>query len=73
LALGDAGIACLSDFMTQADRTHGHLVELLSAHAVEVLQPIHAVFYRNSQLAARIACFLDFLGRHMQAQAWCVR
>lgn len=73
LALGDAGIACLSDFMTQADRTNGHLVELLSAHAVEVLQPIHAVFYRNSQLAARIACFLDFLGRHMQAQAWCVR
>ncbi|EGH15522.1 LysR family transcriptional regulator, partial [Pseudomonas savastanoi pv. glycinea str. race 4] len=24
-------------------------------------QPIHAVYYRNSRLALRIQCFLDFM------------
>jgi hypothetical protein len=28
---------------------------------VEVRQPIHAVYYRNTALASRITCFLDYL------------
>ena len=61
LALQGVGIACLSDFMTSADRERGELVQVLVKDTVDVRQPISAVYYRNTQLAARIACFLDFL------------
>ncbi|MBE7374670.1 LysR substrate-binding domain-containing protein [Pseudomonas lopnurensis] len=70
LALTGEGIACLSDFMTAADRTEGRLVELLAPVTVEVLQPIHAVYYRNTALASRISCFLDYLGERIARQAW---
>lgn len=65
LALQGAGIVCLADFMTAEDRRRGDLVQLLPRDTVEVLQPIHAVYYRNTQLASRIACFLDFLGERL--------
>ncbi|CAJ0797873.1 HTH-type transcriptional regulator DmlR [Ralstonia condita] len=61
LALQGAGIVCLADFMTAQDRRNGALVQVLPETTVEVLQPIHAVYYRNTQLASRITCFLDFL------------
>ena len=65
LALQGSGIACLSDFMTAADRARGDLVQLLVKETVDVRQPINAVYYRNTQLAARIACFLDFLAARL--------
>jgi DNA-binding transcriptional LysR family regulator len=61
LALAGAGIVCLSDFMTAADCARGELVQILARETVEVRQPINAVYYRNTQLAARITCFLEFL------------
>ena len=61
LALAGAGIVCLADFMTRADRARGELVQLLLPYTVEVRQPIHGVYYRNTALASRIACFLDYL------------
>lgn len=61
LALQGAGIVCLSDFMTVADRERGDLVQVLARDTADVRQPVSAVYYRNTQLAARIACFLDFL------------
>ncbi|WP_343548350.1 LysR family transcriptional regulator [Ralstonia sp.] len=61
LALQGVGIVCLADFMSAEDRRTGDLVQVLPDATVEVLQPIHAVYYRNTQLASRIACFLDFL------------
>lgn len=61
LALAGAGIVCLADFMTRADRARGELVQILAPHTVEVRQPIHAVYYRNTALASRITCFLDYL------------
>lgn len=67
LALQGAGIACLSDFMTASDRQQGTLVPVLERATLDVRQPIHAVYYRNTQLAARIACFLDFLAGHFTA------
>jgi DNA-binding transcriptional LysR family regulator len=69
LALAGEGIACLSDFMTAADRARGDLVQVLARDTIEVLQPVHAVYYRNTQLAARIRCFLDFLAQRMAAKA----
>lgn len=65
LALAGQGIACLADFMTRDDRMRGDLVQLLAKDTVEVLQPVHAVYYRNTPLTARIRCFLDYLATRM--------
>ncbi|MDN8614179.1 LysR substrate-binding domain-containing protein [Variovorax ginsengisoli] len=65
LALAGAGIVCLADFMTAADCARGDLVQLLARDTVEVRQPINAVYYRNTQLSARITCFLDFVGERL--------
>jgi hypothetical protein len=40
-------------------------VQLLLRETVEVRQPIHAVYYRNTALASRISCFLDYLGNQL--------
>ncbi len=65
LALQGLGIVCLSDFMTEADRQRGDLVALLVRDTVDVRQSINAVYYRNTQLSARIACFLDFIAERI--------
>ncbi|KQN78814.1 LysR family transcriptional regulator [Duganella sp. Leaf61] len=61
LALAGQGIVCLADFMTRADIADGHLVKVLEDSYTGYRQQIHAVYYRNTQLARRIGCFLDFL------------
>jgi DNA-binding transcriptional LysR family regulator len=68
LALAGAGIVCLADFMTHADRARDELVQILAQHTVEVRQPIHAVYYRNTALTSRITCFLDYLGERLGDQ-----
>ena len=69
LALAGEGIASLSDFMTGRDRQRGELVEVLAAQRVDVRQPINAVYYRNTALASRITCFLDYLSERLGAGA----
>lgn len=66
LALGDAGIACLADFMTAADRSEGRLVTVLDDALVDERQPVHAVYYRSEALATRVQCFLAFIGGRLQ-------
>ncbi|KFE58004.1 LysR family transcriptional regulator [Pseudomonas syringae] len=66
LALAGEGIVCLSHFMTHEDIRLGHLQVILSAASSQQRQPIHAVYYRNSQLALRIQCFLDFIQEKMK-------
>jgi DNA-binding transcriptional LysR family regulator len=66
LALAGVGIVCLADFLTRADRAAGTLVQVLQRETLDVRQPVHAVYYRNTQLSARIACFLDFLGTRLE-------
>ncbi len=61
LALHDQGIVCLSDFMTKDDIAAGRLVQVLQPFYTGYRQQIHAVYYRNTQLAQRISCFLEFL------------
>lgn len=61
LALEGQGICCLSHFMTGEDIRRGDLQVLLGDANNGYRQPINAVFYRNSQLALRIQCFLDFI------------
>lgn len=65
LALESVGIVCLSDFMTHRDRDAGTLVPVLPALTVDVRQPIHAVYYRNTAVSARISSFLDHLAAAM--------
>jgi len=65
LALAGAGIVCLADFMTATDRASGALVQVLAKETVDVRQPVNAVYYRNTQLSARITSFLDFLTQRM--------
>lgn len=61
LAIAGQGIVCLADFMTRADIAAGRLVSVLEPFNTGFRQQIHAVYYRNTQLAQRISCFLDFL------------
>lgn len=51
--------------MRHEDRRRGDLVQ--------VLQPIHAVYYRGGQVSPRIACFLDFMDEQLAQAAWNVR
>jgi DNA-binding transcriptional LysR family regulator len=61
MALANLGIVCLSDFMTRDDRSSGRLVQLFAGETIDVRQPINAVYYRNTALAARITCFVDYV------------
>ncbi|WP_435609678.1 LysR substrate-binding domain-containing protein [Pseudomonas knackmussii] len=67
LALADQGIACLAGYMTCRDVAAGRLVKVLPQAMRGARQPIHAVYYRNSQLALRIQCFLDFIQERLAA------
>ncbi|WP_095098473.1 LysR family transcriptional regulator [Pseudomonas sp. Irchel 3A5] len=66
LALAGEGIVCLSHFMTHEDIRLGRLKVILPNANSGHRQPIHAVYYRNSQLALRIQCFLDFIQEKMK-------
>ena len=70
LAVEGVGITCLSDFVTERDRAAGTLVPVLAAQTLDVYQPIHAVYYRNTAVSARISSFLDYLGEAMAASAY---
>ena len=69
LVLQGQGIACLSHFTTHDDITSGRLQVVLSEFNSGYRQPIHAVYYRNSQLALRIQCFLDFIQTKLASYA----
>jgi DNA-binding transcriptional LysR family regulator len=69
LALAGQGIVCLSHFMTHEDIRTGRLQVLLPEANSGYRQPIHAVYYRNSQLALRIQCFLDFIQQKLAGYA----
>ena len=59
------GIACLSDFMVRDELADGRLVKVMEHAYTDYLQPLNAVYYRNTQLSRRIACFLDFIAARM--------
>ncbi|OLS64734.1 LysR family transcriptional regulator [Pseudomonas putida] len=69
LALAGEGIVCLSHFMTHEDIRSGRLKVILGEANSGYRQPINAVYYRNSQLALRIQCFLDFIQHKLSAYA----
>ncbi|MBB3226007.1 DNA-binding transcriptional LysR family regulator [Luteibacter sp. Sphag1AF] len=68
LAIAGQGIACLSEWMSREDVTRGILVPVLPEHTVDVRQPVHAVYYRNTQLASRITHFLDYVSERLRGK-----
>ncbi|MEZ3500733.1 LysR substrate-binding domain-containing protein [Pantoea sp. KPR_PJ] len=69
LTLAGQGIARISDFVSHQDLATGRLKEVLVQQTQDVRLPVHAVYYRNAELAARITCFLDFLHAEIASQA----
>ena len=51
------------------DIAAGRLQVVLGEFNSGYRQPIHAVYYRNSQLALRIQCFLDFIQTKLASYA----
>ncbi|MDX6915929.1 LysR family transcriptional regulator [Pectobacterium carotovorum] len=65
LALRGEGIVRMSNFLIRDDLAAGRLVPILTEETVDASLPVYAVYYRNSQLAARITCFLDFMSEKL--------
>ncbi len=65
LALAGLGVVCLADFMSGSDVSAGRLLPVLSHALGPYRQPISAVYYRNTSLAARITSFLDFIAQRL--------
>jgi DNA-binding transcriptional LysR family regulator len=61
LALADAGIVCLADFLTRSDVSSGQLVPVLESVTLPWTQPVWAVFYKQGALAPRVAALVNFL------------
>lgn len=61
LAIAGQGIARLSDFASASALRQGLLVPVLEHVLHPMRLPVHAVYYRNTSLTARVRCFLDYL------------
>ncbi|ROR13425.1 LysR family transcriptional regulator [Erwinia sp. JUb26] len=68
LALNGQGIVRVSDFLCREATASGQLVPVLAAETCEMRHPVNAVYYRNSTLAARISCFLDYLSEQLASK-----
>ncbi|XXD11134.1 DNA-binding transcriptional regulator YafC [Klebsiella sp. R445] len=64
LCLAGNGIACLSDYMVNAEIASGEFVELLAEHRLPVEMPFSAVYYSDRAVSTRIRAFIDFLSEH---------
>lgn len=70
LAVEGVGVASLSDFVTERDRADGRLVTVLPAQTLDVYQAIHAVYYRNTAVSARVRSFVDHLAEALAGEPW---
>jgi DNA-binding transcriptional LysR family regulator len=68
LALANAGIACLADFLTRNDISSGRLVPILESVTLPWMQPVWAVFYKQGALPPRVAVLLNFLVQRLSGE-----
>lgn len=61
LCLEGNGIACLSDFMVDADIAAGRLTALLADRRLNLPLPFHAVYYSDHAVSPKVRAFIDFL------------
>lgn len=65
LARSGAGIVCLSDFLTRAERAAGTLVPVMEEQTLAWTQPVWAVFYKQAALAPRVTALVNFLSTRL--------
>lgn len=65
LALAGAGIVCLADYLTHADRSAGRLVCVMEGDTLPWSQPVWAVFYKQGALAPRVTAVVDLLSKRL--------
>lgn len=70
LCLNDQGIACLSDFMVDAEIAGGTFVDVLAERRLPVEMPFNAVYYSDSGVSQRVRVFIDFLSEWVKTQPW---
>ena len=73
LCLNDQGIACLSDFMVNAEIAAGTFVEVLAHPSVPVEMPFNAVYNSDLGVSQRVRAFIDFLSEWVRDQPWRVQ
>ncbi|WP_059010977.1 LysR family transcriptional regulator [Pantoea sp. SGAir0430] len=73
LCLNDQGIACLSDFMVNAEIAAGTFAEVLAHQSVPVEMPFNAVYYSDLGVSQRVRAFIDFLSEWVRDQPWRVQ
>ncbi|WP_288378084.1 LysR family transcriptional regulator [uncultured Massilia sp.] len=72
LALQGMGISNFSDFHTWADLEAGRLVQVLPELTIPASRPIHAVYYRQSAVSAKIESMVSYLAEALRRQPWLV-
>lgn len=65
LALANAGIVCLADFLTRSEVANGHLLPVLESVTLPWTQAVWAVFYKQGALAPRVAALVNFLAQRL--------
>ncbi|MCC2970736.1 LysR family transcriptional regulator [Massilia sp. IC2-476] len=70
LALQGMGIASFSDFHTSSELAAGRLVEVLPELTIPASRPIHAVYYRQSAVSAKIESMVNYLAQALPRQPW---
>ncbi|WP_083615984.1 DNA-binding transcriptional regulator YafC [Pantoea sp. 1.19] len=68
LCLTGNGIACLSDYMIDAEIADGSLVALFSEQILPVKMPFNAVYYSDRSVSSRIRVFIDCLIEYVRTQ-----
>jgi DNA-binding transcriptional LysR family regulator len=69
LAVENAGIVCLADFLTSAAISSGRLVPVMESLTLPWTQPVWAVFYKQGALAPRVSVLLEFLAKKLAGKA----
>ena len=65
LAIQGAGLCCLSSFTAAQAVRDGALVTVLADQTQTIAIPVHAVFYAEQAMQAKLRCFLDYLAAHI--------
>jgi len=73
LCLNDQGIACLSDYMVDAEIAKGIFTEVLAEQRIAVEMPFNAVYYSDLGVSQRVRAFIDFLSEWVKDQPWRVQ
>ena len=66
LAVAGAGIVCLADYMTNASRAHGELIEILADNTLDCYQPVYAIYFPNTKLSSWMMRFLDCVSSQLR-------